>query len=81
MMMSVNHMTIRQATTPDQQLGRVNATFRTENLTAALLGALAGGMLGQTLGLRAALVVAGVALLCAPTFLVGREWRDGGMTG
>jgi len=54
---AINAISLRQSVTPDRLLGRVNAGFNVLTLGAGLLGALAGGLLGQTLGMRAALGV------------------------
>ncbi|MDP9312218.1 MAG: MFS transporter, partial [Chloroflexota bacterium] len=56
---------LRQAITPDNLMGRVNATFGFATTSAGLVGALAGGLLGEALGLRAgiALGVVGVGLV------------------
>lgn len=58
--------TLRQGSTPDRLQGRMNATVRllVEGLTP--LGALAGGVLGQGIGLRPTLLIAvGGELLAA----------------
>ena len=51
----INLVSVRQAITPDRLLGRVNATVRTFEFGAMLLGTAAAGLLGETVGLRAAL--------------------------
>lgn len=56
-------ITIRQLRTPDRMLGRVNATMRTVTYGTIPLGALAGGFVGDGLGLRAGIAVgAGLCL-------------------
>ncbi|HEY5625852.1 MAG TPA: MFS transporter [Dehalococcoidia bacterium] len=62
----VNDMTIRQAVTPERLLGRVNAALRQAVLAAMLAGSLAGGVIDELAGLRAALLVG-----CAGTILGG----------
>jgi MFS family permease len=62
----INDVTIRQAVTPERLLGRVNATLRQAALAAMLVGSLAGGVIGELAGLRAALLVG-----CAGTILGG----------
>jgi MFS family permease len=57
MVYDITQVSVRQAITPDRLLGRVNATVRVGALGAMLVGALVGGLLGNTYGLRAALVV------------------------
>ncbi len=61
----INALSLRQAITPDNLMGRVNATFGFATTSAGLVGALAGGLLGEALGLRAgiALGVVGVGLV------------------
>jgi MFS family permease len=54
-------ITLRQTVTPNHMLGRMNASMRTILWGIGSLGALAGGLLGATLGLRPALwVTAGI---------------------
>lgn len=60
-----NEMGYWQAVTPRGVLGRVNATRRSANRTAAVLGALAGGVLAGAVGYRAALGVAVATFLVA----------------
>jgi predicted MFS family arabinose efflux permease len=58
-------ITIRQLRTPDALLGRVNATMRTITYGTIPLGALAGGLVGDWLGLRGGIIVG--AVLCLAT--------------
>jgi len=53
---------IRQTVCPQQLLGRVSSVFRLLMAISMPVGALAGGGLGQHLGLRSALLVVTVAL-------------------
>lgn len=62
---NVNTITLRQAVTPTRLLARMNATYRMLLFGALPAGALAGGLLGSAIGLRAALIVA-VILLTTP---------------
>lgn len=55
---SVNQISLRQALTPDHLLGRVNATRRVLVFGVIPLGALAGGALGESLGLRTTIWIA-----------------------
>lgn len=57
---NVNHLSLRQAITPDHLLGRVNASMRFLAWGAVPIGALAGGALGQTIGLRETLFLGGL---------------------
>ena len=55
---NVTVISFRQVSTPDELLGRVNATARTCALGAYSLGSLLGGALASGTGLRTAVVVA-----------------------
>nr|BFE60205.1 MFS transporter [Dactylosporangium thailandense] len=75
----VTVISFRQASTPDELLGRVNATVRTCILGAASLGALLGGAFATVAGLRATVLagtagtfVAALVLLCSPVRTVRR---------
>jgi hypothetical protein len=60
----VNALTLRQVITPPHLLGRVNATLHVVGRGVIPFGALAGGMLGDMIGLRPTLLLAaaGIAL-------------------
>ena len=60
----VNALTVRQLITPPHLLGRVNATLHVLGRGVIPFGALAGGMLGDAIGLRPTLLLAagGIAL-------------------
>ena len=51
---------LRQAITPERMLGRVWASASVLGAILAVAGAAAGGIIGETLGLRAAVVVAAI---------------------
>jgi MFS family permease len=55
---------IRQRIVPNHLLGRVMASFRVISWGALPLGALLGGIIGQTLGLTAVFIAAAVIHLC-----------------
>jgi predicted MFS family arabinose efflux permease len=57
---------LRQSVLPQGVLGRVGATFHAVAGGMAVIGALAGGMLGGAIGPRAALYVAALGLLVGP---------------
>lgn len=65
----INQVSVLQARTPDHLLGRMNASLRFIEWSATLGGLLLGGLLGQTLGLRAALFVSVGGQLLAPLLL------------
>ena len=54
---SINQLTLRQTMTPERLQGRMNASMRFIVIGAMPLGALLGGVLGQTIGLWPTLVV------------------------
>lgn len=56
---------LRQTLVPSELLGRVTAAFRTVGNSASPVGALIGGLLAATWGLRLPLVVAGFVLIFA----------------
>ena len=59
----INFLALRQAVTPAPLLGRMTSTMRWLILLPAGPGALAGGWLGEHVGLRAALLFAGGSAL------------------
>ncbi|TDE12286.1 MFS transporter [Jiangella asiatica] len=67
---AVSSLSLRQRLCPDRLLARVSATMRFLVMAAFPLGALLGGVLGETAGLRPALWVCGVLLVLAPAPLV-----------
>jgi MFS family permease len=76
---NVNQVSFRQRLCPDRLLGRMNATMRFVVWGVLPIGALIGGLLGATLGLRTTLWIgalgqafAGVWLLASPM----RSLRD-----
>ncbi len=58
----INLVSLRQAITPSQLQGRMNATFRFLNLIAATIGALLTGAFAEIIGLRVILVVGACGL-------------------
>jgi predicted MFS family arabinose efflux permease len=58
--------TFRQSVLPHNMLGRVGATFRVAGGGAAVVGALVGGLVGKSLGLREALLIAIAGLMIGP---------------
>ena len=70
---SVNQITLRQAITPPQLLGRVNATRRVVVFGVVPVGALLGGAFGVGIGLRPTLLVgAGVVMLAFALIVFSR---------
>jgi MFS family permease len=72
----INQVSLRQSITPDRFLGRVNASLEFAGIGATLLGALAGGLLGEKIGLRSTLF-AGTAgtFLAALCLRFSPVWR------
>src|SRR5262249_60990890 len=62
---SVHEVSLRQSRVAPALLGRVNAAKRLLDTIAMLAGALAGGLVGEALGLRWALALAGAVPLAA----------------
>ena len=70
---NIHDVSIRQSITPEHVQGRMFANFKFLEFGAALLGAVAGGLLGQLVGLRETLFISvglsgvgAVALLASP---------------
>lgn len=59
---------LRQTVLPPEVLGRVGATFKAAGGGFAIVGALAGGLLGEALGIRGAIIVGAVGLAVCPLF-------------
>ena len=69
---NVNQVSLRQAVVPDGLQGRAAATVRVLATGLVPLGALLGGLLGETIGLRPTLIVAALGELLAAVWL----WRS-----
>lgn len=69
MVINVNALSLRQAVTPDHLLGRVNATGRWIAWGTIPLGALVGGLLGTTIGLRETIAISSMGGLIAAGLL------------
>jgi Na+/melibiose symporter-like transporter len=65
----VNALTIRQRATPPHLLGRVNATLHVVERGVIPFGAVAGGMLGDAIGVRPTLVVAALGITLGAVWL------------
>jgi MFS family permease len=65
---NVNQITLRQVVTPPPMQGRMNATIRVIIWGTIPIGAALGGFLGNSIGLRPTLLVAGIGsvLACSP---------------
>jgi predicted MFS family arabinose efflux permease len=61
----ISALSLRQSITPARLLGRVNASMQFLAAGAAPLGAVAGGVLGELIGLRATLAFGVAIIMCA----------------
>ncbi|WP_329203961.1 MFS transporter [Streptomyces sp. NBC_00683] len=68
---------LRQAAVPDELLGRVTAAYRLIVLGVVPLGALTGGLLGRSLGIRATFIAAALGLALAAIPLASRVTTQG----
>jgi MFS family permease len=73
---NIHQWSLRQVVTPDHLAGRVTAGHRFAVYGAGAAGALAGGALGTTLGLRPALFVCAVGALLSPLLAVFSPLRQ-----
>jgi len=71
----INQLSLQQAITPDQIRGRVNATIQFVVGCTGLLDALAGGVLGEAIGLLPAITVGAAGTLLAVPWLFFSELR------
>jgi predicted MFS family arabinose efflux permease len=67
---TINFYTLMQTVPPPRMQGRVNATARVFIWGALATGALAGGALGEWVGLRPTLIVGAAGMLCSPVLLL-----------
>lgn len=66
----INSASLVQGIAPDDIQGRLQATIRSAEWAGTLLGLIAGGVLGQLIGLRPTLLVAAAGTLLVPLWLV-----------
>jgi predicted MFS family arabinose efflux permease len=77
----INALTLRQAITPTHLLGRVNATMHVVARGVIPFGALAGGVLGDALGLRPTLVLAAGGIIVGAVWLArSAPWESRGVS-
>jgi len=67
---NVCELSLRQAITPSEVLGRVNAVMQMLNRGLLPIGSLAAGILGEMIGLRPTLAVGAAGLLLSSLWLV-----------
>ncbi len=74
MLWNVTTVSFRQRVTPDHLLGRMNSAYRLLAWGTRPLGAVAGGIIGQWLGVRSVFVVMGI--LSAATLIPARRLTE-----
>jgi MFS family permease len=72
---NIAQVSYRQAITPNEMLGRMNATMRFVVWGTMPLGSLTGGLLGTVLGLRPTLAIAGAGGMLSVLWALGRPVR------
>ncbi|MFL5734651.1 MAG: MFS transporter [Chloroflexia bacterium] len=72
----INQVSLNQAIAPGQVLGRVNAGMKFVALGATLAGAVVGGLLGSTMGVREALFLAAFGGILSTLWLVFSPVRN-----
>ncbi|NUR84642.1 MAG: MFS transporter [Nonomuraea sp.] len=75
---NVSQLSYRQSVTPDELLGRMNATMRFAVWGTLPLGGLLGGVLGTTLGIRPTIALAGAGGCLAFLWVVSRRTPPSG---
>lgn len=72
---NINQVSLRQAITPEAMAGRMNATMRWFVWGTMPIGSIIGGIIGETLGVRAAILIGGAgATLAFVPLLFGPVW-------
>lgn len=66
----INSASLVQGIAPNEIQGRLQATIRSAEWAGTLLGLVAGGVLGQMIGLRPTLLVAAAGALLVPLWLI-----------
>jgi MFS family permease len=73
---NINQVSLRQALTPPEMAGRMNATMRWFVWGTMPIGSVVGGIIGLNLGLRETLIIAGVGgSLAFVPLLFGPVWK------
>ena len=73
---NINQVSLRQALTPPEMAGRMNATMRWFVWGTMPIGAIIGGIIGTTIGLRETLLISGIGGTFAfVPLLFGPVWR------
>jgi MFS family permease len=67
---NVNQVSLRQAITPDHLQGKMNASMRFIVWGVYPIGGLIGGFLGETVGLRMTILIAGIGMLASVLWVI-----------
>jgi MFS family permease len=67
---NVNQVSLRQAITPDRLQGKMNATMRFIVWGVYPIGGFIGGLLGEAVGLRTTILIAGIGTLASVLWVV-----------
>ncbi|ODP30114.1 hypothetical protein PTI45_00567 [Paenibacillus nuruki] len=67
---NINQRSLRQAITPHQLQGRMNACMRMFGMGVVPIGALLGGWLGTAIGTTPTLIVGAIGLMCSSIFIM-----------
>ncbi|WP_322905179.1 MFS transporter [Paenibacillus campi] len=67
---NINQRSLRQAITPNQLQGRMNACMRMFGMGVVPIGALLGGWLGGFIGTTPTLIVGAIGLMCSSIFIM-----------
>jgi predicted MFS family arabinose efflux permease len=70
-----NEMGYRQAVTPDALQGRMNATMRSINRAALVIGAPIGGLLADAIGFRPTILIGAAGLLVSLVIMAASPFR------
>lgn len=73
---NIQVVSLRQAITPDAMLGRMNASYRFVSWGTVPLGALLGGWLGGTVGLRGTLLIGALGVLASVVWIIASPIRS-----
>ena len=68
-------MSYRQAVTPDRLEARTNATMRSFNRAAVVVGAAVGGLVADAIGFRSALWLAAAGMVVAAVVLAASPFQ------
>jgi predicted MFS family arabinose efflux permease len=68
--LNINQISIRQVVTPDHLLGRMNAGYRFLTMGMLPVGSFVGGVLGETIGLKATLILGALGMLLPSAWLL-----------